>query len=297
MTKTAWVFPGQGSQAVGMGVDFQENPIAKTKFALAENILGWSVLDICQEDETKLSSKLYTQPCLYVIESIIAELLLKKTAAPQLVAGHSLGEYVALYVSGVFDFETGLRLVKKRSELMATAAGGKMVALMKFDRDQLENVINAIPDVVLANDNSSGQVVISGTPEAVAQVLAEVKAKRKVELNVSGAFHSPLMAEASEQFQVILNEVSFNDAKIPVLSNVEPVPATKGKELKQRLLQQMTGSVKWRETMEQFNQQEITRTIEVGPGKVLTGLLKRACKGIELVTIGTLEKLEKFTHE
>ncbi len=294
MTKTAWIFPGQGSQAVGMGVDFQENPVAKTKFALAEDILGWSVLDICQSDETKLSGKLYTQPCLYVIESIIAELLLEKTAAPQLVAGHSLGEYVALYVSGAFDFEAGLRLVKKRAELMATAAGGKMVALMKFDRDQLENVINAIPDVVLANDNSSGQVVISGTPEAVAQVLAEVKAKRKVELNVSGAFHSPLMADASGQFQSILDEVSFNDAKIPVLSNVEPIPATKGKDLKQRLGQQMTGSVRWREIMEQLSQQEVTRTIEVGPGKVLTGLLKRACKGMELMTMGTLEQLEKF---
>ena len=294
MTKTAWLFPGQGSQAVGMGVDFKENPLAKTKFALADYILGWSVLDICQGDETKISSKLYTQPCLYVIESIIADLLLEKTAAPQLVAGHSLGEYVALYVSGAFDFETGLRLVKKRSELMARAAGGKMVALMKFDRDQLENVINAIPDVVLANDNSSGQVVISGTPEAVAQVLAEVKAKRKVELNVSGAFHSPLMADASDQFQSILDQVSFNDAKIPVLSNVEPLPATKGKDLKQRLGQQMTGSVRWREIMEQLSQQEVTRTIEVGPGKVLTGLLKRACKGMELMTVGTLEQLEQF---
>ena len=180
---------------------------------------------------------------------------------------------------------------------MATAARGKMVALMKFDRDQLENVIKAIPDVVLANDNSSGQVVISGTPRAVDQVLAEIKAKRKTELKVSGAFHSPLMVDASEQFQSVLDPISFNDATIPVLSNVEPIPATKGAILKQRLLQQMTGSVKWRETMEQFNQQEITRTIEVGPGKVLTGLLKRACKGIELVTIGTLEDLEKFSNK
>ncbi|ELS02666.1 malonyl CoA-acyl carrier protein transacylase [Xenococcus sp. PCC 7305] len=294
MTKTAWVFPGQGSQAIGMGVDFQENPVAKHKFELAEKILGWSVLDICQGDETNLSHTLYTQPCLYVVESIIADLLLEKTTAPQLVAGHSLGEYVALYISGVFDFESGLRLVKKRSELMSKAAGGKMAALMKFDRSQLENLIDANPDVVLANDNSSGQVVISGTPEAVEQVLAEVNAKRKVELNVSGAFHSPLMAEASGQFQSVLEGVTFNDAKIPVLSNVEPSPATKGAELKQRLAQQMTGSVKWREIMEQLSQQEITETIEVGPGKVLTGLLKRACKGMELGTIGTMEALDKL---
>ena len=297
MTKTAWVFPGQGSQAVGMGVDFQENPVAQKKFDLAENILGWSVLDICQGDETNLSRTLYTQPCLYVIESIIADLLLEKIAAPQLVAGHSLGEYVALYISEVFNFEAGLRLVKKRAELMDTAAGGKMAALMKFDRDQLESLINVNSDVVLANDNSSGQVVISGTPEAVAQVLAEVKAKRKVELNVSGAFHSPLMADASQEFKSVLDEVSFNDAKIPVLSNVQPIPATKGEDLKQRLVQQMTGSVRWREIMEQFSQQEVTRTIEVGPGKVLTGLLKRACKGMKLMTVGTLEQLEKISNK
>ncbi len=294
MTKTAWVFPGQGSQTVGMGVDFQENTVAKTKFGIAEKILGWSILDICQGDETRLSRTLYTQPCLYVMESIIADVLLEKTAAPQLVAGHSLGEYVALYASGVFDFEAGLRLVKKRAELMDTAVGGKMAALMKFDRDQLKNLINANPDVVLANDNSSGQVVISGTPEAVDQVVAEVNAKRIVELNVSGAFHSPLMADASGKFQSVLDEVSFNDAKIPVLSNVEPIPATKGEDLKQRLVQQMTGSVRWREIMEQFSLQEVTRTIEVGPGKVLTGLLKRACKGMELMTVGTVEQLEKF---
>jgi len=278
MTKTAWVFPGQGSQAVGMGVDLQENPVAKNKFEIAENILGWSVLDICQGDETDLARTLYTQPCLYVIESIIADLLLEKAEAPQLVAGHSLGEYVALYTAGVFDFESGLRLVKKRSELMSKAAGGKMAALMKFDRDQLENLIKSSPDVVLANDNSAGQVVISGTPEAVDQVLEEVKAKRKV------------------AFQSVLEGVTFNDANIPVLSNVEPIPATNGENLKQRLLQQMTGSVKWREIMEQLSKQEITKTIEVGPGKVLTGLLKRACKGMELATVGTIESFEKFAN-
>ena len=297
MTKTAWVFPGQGSQAVGMGVDFQENPVAKTKFDIAEKILGWSILDICQGEETRLSRTLYTQPCLYVIESIIADLLLEKIAAPQLLAGHSLGEYVALYSSRVFDFESGLFLVKKRAELMDTAVGGKMAALMKFDQEQLENLIKANPDVTLANDNSGNQVVISGTPEAVDQVLTEVKAKRKVELKVSGAFHSPLMADASEQFQSVLDQITFNDAKIPVLSNVEPIPTIKGAELKQRLVQQMTGSVRWREIMEQFNQQEITRAIEVGPGKVLTGLLKRACKGVELMTVGTLEQLEKLSNK
>ncbi len=295
MAKTAWVFPGQGSQTVGMGVDLKDIPAAKTKLEIAEKILGWSVLEICQGDETTLARTLYTQPCLYVIESILSELLAEKIGLPQLVAGHSLGEYVALFVAGVFDFESGLGLVKKRAELMDAAAGGKMAALMKFDRQQLEKVIAETSDVVLANDNSSAQVVISGTPEAVEAVLARVKAKRAVVLNVSGAFHSPLMQSASEQFERELALVSFKDAQIPLLSNVEPTPTTDASELKQRLIKQMTGSVRWREIMLQLPKQEITRAIEVGPGKVLTGLIKRTCSDIELHNIGSLEELNAFS--
>ena len=296
MNKTAWIFPGQGSQQLNMGIDLQTIPSANTKFEIAEKVLGWSVLDLCKGDETTLSNTRYTQPCLYVIEAILADLLIEKTELPQLVAGHSLGEYIALYSAGVFDFESGLSLVKKRAELMANAAGGKMAALMKFDREQLENLIENTADVVLANDNSSGQVVISGTPEAVDKLLAEVKAKRKVELNVGGAFHSPLMAEASAQFQTILEQVTFNDAKTAVLSNVDPTPTTDAAELKQRLIAQMTGSVRWREIMEQISKQEVTKVIEVGPGKVLASLMKRACKGIQLTNVGNLEQLEKVTN-
>ncbi len=296
MTKTAWVFPGQGSQVVGMGRDLPTIPTAKSKFEIAEKVLGWSVLDICNGDEAVLSQTNYTQPCLYVIESILADLLKEKIGLPQLVAGHSLGEYVALYAAGVFDFESGLNLVKERSELMATAAGGKMAALMKFDRAQLETVIAATPDAVLANDNSEAQVVISGTPEAIDAVLAQVKAKRAVELNVSGAFHSPLMADASAKFESILNSVTFNPAQVPILSNVDPTPATQATKLKNRLIQQMTGSVRWREIMMQLRRENVERTIEVGYGKVLAGLLKRSCKGMELVNVGTIEQLEEFSR-
>ena len=291
MTKTAWVFPGQGSQAVGMGIDLQDMPTAQAKFEIAEKILGWSVLDICQGDDDTLARTLYTQPCLYVIESILVDLLAQRVGLPQLVAGHSLGEYVALYAARVFDFESGLRLVKKRAELMDSAAGGKMAALMKFDRSELSAALATIPNVVLANDNSEGQVVISGTPEAVEEILAKVKAKRVMTLNVSGAFHSPLMQEASEQFLSVLDLVSFNDAQVPVLSNVDPTPATSQAELKQRLAQQMTGSVRWREIMLQFSQVDITDIVEVGPGKVLCSLIKRACREINLETVGTLEQL------
>ncbi len=291
MIKTVWVFPGQGSQTVGMGIDLQDIATAQAKFKVAEKILGWSVLDVCQGEEETLARTLYTQPCLYVVESILADLLVEKLGSPDLLAGHSLGEYVALYTAGVFDFESGLRLVKKRAELMDSAAGGKMAALMKFDRSELTTALENTTDVVLANDNSEGQVVISGTPEAVEDILGKVKAKRAMTLNVSGAFHSPLMQDAADQFLTVLNSVSLSDAQIPVISNVDPTPATDQQELKQRLAQQMTSSVRWREIMLQFSQSEVTNIIEVGPGKVLCGLIKRTCREIKLEAIGTAEQL------
>ncbi|MEB3337375.1 MAG: ACP S-malonyltransferase, partial [Leptolyngbyaceae bacterium] len=271
MVKTAWVFPGQGSQAIGMGADLQALPAAQAKFEQAEQILGWSVLEICQHPEDKVSRTLYTQPCLYVVESILADLLLEQGQKPDLVAGHSLGEYVALYVARAFDFETGLRLVKRRAELMDGAVGGVMAALIGFDRTQLEQKIQQTADVVLANDNNAGQVVISGSSEAVDEVLAQVKAKRAVRLNVSGAFHSPFMTEAAAEFQQVLEPVAFAEAQVPVLSNVEPVPATAAGELKGRLIRQMTGPVRWREISLQFPEAGIEQVVEVGPGKVLTG--------------------------
>ncbi|MFW6358616.1 MAG: ACP S-malonyltransferase [Chroococcales cyanobacterium] len=291
MTKTAWVFPGQGSQAVGMGVDLADIPAAKAKLQEAEQILGWSVLDICQGQEDQLSRTLYTQPCLYVVETILADLMLEKGQKPDLVAGHSLGEYVALYAARVFGFEEGLRLVKRRAELMDTAAGGKMVAMMKFDRQQLQEVVDSTPDVVLANDNSEGQVVISGTPEAVESVVNQVKAKRAVPLNVSGAFHSPLMQSAAEQFQSELEAIAFSEAQVPVLSNVEPTPSTNPTVLKQRLVKQMTGSVRWREIMLQLPEEGISQVVEVGPGKVLAGLIKRTCSEIAVENISSASDL------
>jgi [acyl-carrier-protein] S-malonyltransferase len=295
MTKTAWVFPGQGSQAIGMGVDLQDIPVAKAKFKLAEKILGWSVLDLCQGDEATLACTLYTQPCLYVVESILIDLLKEKVGLPQLVAGHSLGEYVALYAAEVFDFASGLKLVQKRAELMNSAEGGKMAALMKFDRDQLTTVLNNTPDVVLANDNSEAQVVISGTPSGVEEVLSQVKAKKIMTLNVSGAFHSPLMEGAAEQFLTVLESIEFKEAKIPVISNVDPQPTTDSQVLKTRLAQQMTNSVRWWEAMMQFSQEGVTDIVEVGPGKVLCGLIKRTCKDIALEAIATAEQLDAKT--
>lgn len=294
MTKTAWVFPGQGSQSVGMGADLAEQSVARDKFEKAESILGWSVPDVCENEDDKVSRTLYTQPCLYVIESILADALVANGHSPALVAGHSLGEYVALYAARVFDFETGLRLVQRRAELMDQASGGLMAALIGFDAQQLQELLQKSSDVVLANDNNAGQVVISGEPNAVEAVMAEVKAKRKVKLNVSGAFHSPFMAEAAAEFGTVLESTAFQDAHIPVLSNVDPSPTTNAEILKERLVQQMTGSVRWREISLRLPHEGIDCVIEVGPGKVLTGLMKRTCSDLGLKNISSLADLADF---
>ena len=186
MSKTAWVFPGQGSQVLGMGMDLLELSEAKEKFVQAEEILGWSVSDICQNHEDKLARTLYTQPCLYVVETILADII-RKQEKPDLVAGHSLGEYIALYVAGVFEWAAGLRLVKRRAELMENAAGGKMAALIGFDREQLDRILAETDDAVLANDNSSAQVVISGTPEAIESCPKSSKGKTQITIKCIGS--------------------------------------------------------------------------------------------------------------
>ncbi|WP_017298336.1 ACP S-malonyltransferase [Nodosilinea nodulosa] len=295
MAKAAWVFPGQGSQAIGMGTDLATVSLAQERFAEAESVLGWSVLDVTQDPDDKVSNTLYTQPCLYVIESILTDLLKAQGHRPAVVAGHSLGEYVALYAAGVFDFAAGLALVQRRAELMDQASDGMMAALLGFDADELNAKIEATPGVVLANDNNPGQVVISGTPAAVTAVMEGVKAKRAVKLNVSGAFHSPLMAEAAAAFEQVLNPVPFANAQVPVLSNVDPTPAVDAMVLKQRLVQQMTGSVRWREITLALPELGIDTVVEVGPGNVLAGLTKRTCRDLALSNVGNLAQVEGFS--
>lgn len=274
-----------------MGIDLLELPDAKAKFEQADAVLGWSVAEICQNEDDKVSQTLYTQPCLYVVESILADLLKARGQKPDYVAGHSLGEYSALYSAGVFDFETGLRLIQRRAQLMDNVSGGMMAALLGFNREQLETAIAQTPDVVLANDNNAGQVVISGTPEAIDTVLGQVKSKRAVRLNVSGAFHSPFMAGAAAEFQEVLDTVTFQPAQVPVLSNVEPTPSTDPAELKDRLSRQMTGSVRWREISLQFPELGVTCVVEVGPGKVLNGIIKRTCADLSFENVGSVADL------
>jgi len=287
----AWVFPGQGSQKVGMAAGVLELPGAQARFQSASDLLGRDLLAICAGEASgelsDLNDTRNTQPALFVVESLLVDALKAQGRSADLVAGHSLGELVALYAAGVFDANTGLQLMKTRSELMAAAGGGAMTAVMGFDRGELDQLVAATEGVVIANDNSSAQVVLSGSPEAVAAVSEQLKCKRAIPLAVSGAFHSPFMEQAASAFAAELERVPFNDASIPVLSNTDPTPETNASVLKQRLRSQMTTGVRWRETMERFSADGISTAVEIGPGNVLSGLIKRSCEGITSAQIST----------
>ena len=291
----AGVFPGQGSQKIGMAEAVLALPGAPERFAQASEQLGRDLLAICSGTASgelaDLNDTRNTQPALFVIESLLVDALQAQGRTPHLVAGHSLGELVALYAAGVFDVDTGLRLMQRRSELMAAAGGGAMTAVMGFDRAQLEQLVAEQEGVEIANDNSDAQVVLSGRPEAVAAVTAALPCKRAVPLAVSGAFHSPFMAEAAAAFASDLEAVPFADAKVPVLSNTDPSPETAGEALKQRLRSQMIRGVRWRETMARLPVERIDTAVEIGPGTVLSGLLKRGCPGLTTAQIASAADL------
>ena len=287
----AWVFPGQGSQKVGMAEPLLELSGASERFKMASELLGRDLLAICRGESgggdgpDELNDTRNTQPALFVIESLLVDGLLAQGRAASVIAGHSLGELVALYASGALDLETGLKLMKIRSELMAAAGGGAMTAVIGFDRQQLEDLVNSTEGVTVANDNSDAQVVISGLPEQVQLVSTSLKCKRAVPLAVSGAFHSPFMAKAAATFAETLDTVTFRDAGVPVLSNSEPSPCISGVELKDRLKQQMTRGVRWRETMATMVGMEIDTLVEIGPGNVLSGLARRSMKSVTTAQI------------
>ena len=287
----AWVFPGQGSQKVGMAEPLLELSGASERFKMASELLGRDLLAICRGESgggdgpDELNDTRNTQPALFVIESLLVDGLLAQGRAASVIAGHSLGELVALYASGALDLETGLKLMKTRSELMAAAGGGAMTAVIGFDRQQLEDLVNSTEGVSVANDNSDAQVVISGLPDQVQLVSTSLKCKRAVPLAVSGAFHSPFMAKAAATFAETLDTVTFCDASVPVLSNSEPRPCISGIELKDRLKQQMTRGVRWRETMATMVGMEIDTLVEIGPGNVLSGLARRSMKTVTTAQI------------
>ncbi len=274
----AWIYPGQGSQAVGMGADLRDWEGAKSKLALARDLLGWDPLSLPEEH---IHRTRYTQPALFTVSALLTDYLYAQGHTPACTAGHSLGEYSALYAAGVFDFETGLRLVALRGQLMEAAGEGDpaqvggMAAVIGFDRAKLEYLCEVIPDVAIANDNSPDQVVITGQLESVKAVCEQLQAKRTVPLKVSGAFHSRWMQAAADTFAQTLETIPFQPPRVPVYSNSTAKASQDPEVLKQALLVQMVAPVRWRETVLQMAADGIQQVWEIGPGTVLTGLVKR----------------------
>ena len=300
---TAWLFPGQASQKVGMGSDlYQNTEFGKSYFDLANSIMGCDIQSIIFEGpQETLKQTQYTQPAIYIVSVIIGKLLLEKGLRPAALAGHSLGEYSALAIGEAFDFGTGLNLVKVRAENMAQAGRlqeGSMAAIIGLDEHRVTDLCNDYPGegiVVAANFNSPGQVVISGTPEAVTTVMTTAKsngARMAALLNVSGAFHSPLMAPAREALAVELNSIQISDSNYPIYANVNAQPNTLGVKIKDLLIRQLENPVLWSQTITAMSNQGIESFMEVGPGKVLQGLNKRINRQIPVSGIESIAQIE-----
>jgi len=279
---SVFVFPGQGSQRKGMGAGLFD--LFPALISQADNILGYSVKSLCLEDpENKLNQTQYTQPALYTVNVLTYyKKTLDAAMLPDYVAGHSLGEYNALLAAGVFDFATGLALVKKRGELMSQAQGGGMAAIIGLSADQIKSLLqeNNLNDVVIANYNSFTQTVISGAKASVlsAQSIFEKSGGMVFPLNVSGAFHSPLMMRAQNVFAEFLSGFSFKTPTVPVLSNITAQPYD-AFEINKKLAGQITGAVRWTEIIQYLLDKGEQNFEEVGPGQVLTGLIQRIKKG------------------
>jgi [acyl-carrier-protein] S-malonyltransferase len=274
-----------------MGQDLMDLPEVQEKLALAKDCLGWSLFDLTEEEMHRTR---FTQPALFLVSALLTDLLLLQGYEPAGVAGHSLGEYSALYAAGAFEFPTGLNLVKQRAALMDHATGGTMTALIGFDRAKLDDLCSRTEKVAIANDNSPEQVVITGKPEAIQTVTDQLKAKRTIPLAVSGAFHSEFMADAATAFSQILDQVELQKPRCPVYSNVTGTASQDPVVIKQRLSEQIVSPVQWRSIVVNMAQEGITAVWEIGPGSVLTGLVKRTAPHLQRLTLNQAAALSQI---
>ncbi|MBQ8607239.1 MAG: ACP S-malonyltransferase [Bacteroidaceae bacterium] len=285
----AFVFPGQGAQFVGMGKDLYENSaLAKELFEKANEILGYRITDIMFEgtDEDLRQTKV-TQPAVF-LHSVISALCMGDAFQPDMVAGHSLGEFSALVASGALSFEDGLKLVYARAMAMQKACEAQpstMAAVIALDDDKVEDICEQLTRtgeiVVAANYNCPGQIVISGTIEGIDKacvLMKEAGAKRALPLKVGGAFHSPLMNPAKVELEAAINATQFNTPKCPIYQNVDALPHTNPEEIKANLVAQLTASVRWTQTVKNMLADGANDFTECGPGAVLQGLIKKINK-------------------
>ena len=276
----AYVFPGQGAQFSGMGKDLYENsPAARELFDRADEVLGFGLSKIMFEgtDEELRQTKV-TQPAVF-LHSVASVAALGEEFRPDMVAGHSLGEFSALVAAGALDFESGLRLVYARAQAMQKACEevpSTMAAVLGLSDDVVESVCDGIEGVVAANYNCPGQIVISGTKEAVSEAcvrLKEAGAKRALPLAVGGGFHSPCMASAKEELERAIEQTIFTTPRCPIYQNVDSKPHTSPEQIKANLTAQLTSPVRWTQSVQNMVADGAVEFVELGPGKVLTGLV------------------------
>lgn len=284
----AFVFPGQGAQFPGMGKDLYENSkIAKELFEKANTILGFPITKIMfGEDAENLKQTKVTQPAIF-LHSVILAKLLKNHFQPEMVAGHSLGEFSALVASGYLSFEDGLQLVSTRAKAMQNACEqnpSTMAAVLGLDNKIVEDICSNINDVVVpANYNCPGQLVVSGSNKGIdiaCKELIKAGARRAIKLPVGGAFHSPLMEPAKEKLESVINNIEFKIGVCPIYQNVTATSTKDTDKIKENLKKQLTASVLWTQTMQAMLADGLTSVTEVGPGKVLQGLFKKVDRKI-----------------
>ena len=303
MSKIAFIFPGQGAQACGMGKDFYEQTeTGKRIFDKATELMGFSMPELCFEENDRLDITEYTQAAMVTASIAMMRVLEENGIKPDVAAGLSLGEYCALAAAGVMSDEDAIRTVRQRGILMQEAVPvgeGAMAAILALDAAAIEEVTGAMEGVWIANYNCPGQIVISGEKAAVEEACEKLKAagaKRTVMLNVSGPFHSGMLAAAGEKLGQVLSQVEIHEPQIPYVANVTAQYVKNAGEVKELLTRQVSSSVRWQQSVEAMIADGVDTFIEIGPGKTLAGFMKKISRDVKTLNVEKLEDIAKVVE-